>query len=264
MTGRISITIACSVENWAIAETKAEALSHQLGLPLIHDAAESSDGLHLRCTDDGLELDEAGASGKGVRAEFTRHDLRPGSSSLSRKQPLPRAIGAKNSTILDATAGLGGDTVLLAAMGYRVLAVERHPVVHALLEDGLEQAVQKGLISPAVRERITLRCADARDALVDDTWHPALPVAVYVDPMFPPKRRSSALPRKAIQILRRVVGDDADAADLVAHALESAVSRVVVKRPDHAPPLLPHPSHACAGKLVRYDVYCKGSPIPAT
>jgi 16S rRNA (guanine1516-N2)-methyltransferase len=78
---------------------------------------------------------------------------------------------------------------------------------------------------------------------------------VYIDPMFPPKRRGSALPPKAAQMLRELVGHDTDAAELLAAARSIARSRVVVKRPDHAPPLADPVDAQYKGKLVRYDVY---------
>jgi 16S rRNA (guanine1516-N2)-methyltransferase len=52
-----------------------------------------------------------------------------------------------------------------------------------------------------------------------------------------------------------VVGDDADALALLEVSRRTALERVVVKRPDDAPPLAPDPSMRIAGKLVRYDVY---------
>jgi 16S rRNA (guanine1516-N2)-methyltransferase len=81
------------------------------------------------------------------------------------------------------------------------------------------------------------------------------PDAVYIDPMFPPKRKTSALPPRSIRLVRVVVGDDEDAADLLQVALATAAKRVVVKRPNHAPPLLDNPVASYKGKLARFDVY---------
>ena len=81
------------------------------------------------------------------------------------------------------------------------------------------------------------------------------PDVVYIDPMYPPRRKQSALPKKEPRLLRALVGDDPDAADLARVALQVAARRVVVKRPGHAEPLLPDPDLAYKGKLVRYDVY---------
>jgi len=61
--------------------------------------------------------------------------------------------------------------------------------------------------------------------------------------------------RKELLWLRELAGDDPDAEDLLAVALEVAGERVIVKRPDDAPPLGPGPTVSYPGKLVRYDVY---------
>lgn len=100
---------------------------------------------------------------------------------------------------------------------------------------------------------MTLVVADARDYLA------ALPAAdcpdaVYLDPMFP-QRRKSALVKKEMRIARLVAGDDSDAAELLAVARAVARSRVTVKRPVGAPPLAGEPAYAYPGRTIRYDVY---------
>jgi len=81
------------------------------------------------------------------------------------------------------------------------------------------------------------------------------PETIYMDPMFPAKRRQSSAVRKELKWLRDLVGDDADALELLEIARRTATQRVVVKRPDHAAPLVPRPNGSIAGKLVRYDIY---------
>ena len=68
-------------------------------------------------------------------------------------------------------------------------------------------------------------------------------------------RERLGLPRKEMQMLRRVVGDDGDALRLLDAARRAAMKRVIVKRPDHAPPLAPDVTMSYPGKLVRLDVY---------
>jgi 16S rRNA (guanine1516-N2)-methyltransferase len=76
-----------------------------------------------------------------------------------------------------------------------------------------------------------------------------------MDPMFPPKRKCSALAKKSLRVLRDLVGDDEDALELFEICRRHAANRVVVKRPDHVPPLFANPTTSYEGKLVRYDVY---------
>jgi 16S rRNA (guanine1516-N2)-methyltransferase len=236
---------------------RAERLAERLSLPLHLGDATAEAALLLTVTAEGLELRDGRAPRtKGVHADFTSIDLRIGAGNLSRRQPLARAIGRAAKTVLDATAGLGHDAALLALMGYVVTAVERSPIIGAVLEDGLECALADQRYREALGGRLRVIVGDARDIMraVDEP-----PDAVYVDPMFPPKRKASALAKKAARLLRLVVGDDADAAELVDAALDRAVRRVVVKRPTHAPPLRPDPVVSFAGKLVRYDVYVPAS-----
>jgi 16S rRNA (guanine1516-N2)-methyltransferase len=232
------------------------ALAERLGLGVrAADEAEAKD-LLLAIGDEGLELRSGDApSRRGARVDFRARALtdesrrRPG--RLTRAQPLPRAIGRRTRSVLDATAGFGDDAIALASLGYLVTAVERSPIVAALLEDARERALQDAALLDVAR-RLTVHCADARDWL-RRAGEP--PDAIYIDPMFPPKRRASALPRLQIQLLRRLVGDDPDAEGLVAAALARGARRVVIKRPLRAPALAGTPSESHSGKLVRYDVH---------
>jgi 16S rRNA (guanine1516-N2)-methyltransferase len=248
-------------EGVAGRQTHARRLAEDLSLPFHLEPAPLKGALLLAVTADGLELrDGDSPQTKGVCADFTSIDLRTGAGNLSHRQPLARAIGRAAETVLDATAGLGHDATLLALMGYVVTAVERSPIIGVLLEDGLERALADERYREALGGRLRVIIGEAREVL--RAMEPP-PDAVYVDPMFPPKRKASALAKKSIRLLRRVVGDDDDAAELVDAALQRPVRRVVVKRPTHAPPLRPDPAVSFPGKLVRYDVYVR-SPAGAS
>ena len=135
-----------------------------------------------------------------------------------------------------------------------MIAVERSPILGALVRDGLARARAEGPPEvQAIVERITLFVADARDVLTGLRGTSA-PDVVYLDPMYPPKKKA-ALPKKEMRICRRLVGDDPDAGELLAVARGVAQRRVAVKRPRYAPPLAPGPVMTFAGKQVRYDVY---------
>ena len=217
-------------------------------------AFDSDDhALRLVRSAEGVALHDANDGTRPFRIDLTTFDVRTGAGNLSRKQPLVRAIGDHNSTVIDATAGFGHDAALMALLGWHVTAIERHPTVAALLEDAVERARIDPEFGPRYDGRLTVRSGDAITLLAE------LPPAdvVYVDPMYPPKKRRSALPPKAAQLLRRLVGDDDDAATLVTAARAAARQRVVVKRPVHAPPLAGTPSHTITSKLVRYDVHIR-------
>jgi len=167
-------------------------------------------------------------------------------------QPLVRAIGKTVRLVVDATAGMGQDSFMLAVAGYEVIGYERSYEVHALLENGLQRAMSEPAIREMIDERLQFRQGDAISEL------PLLepqPDAVYLDPMYPPKRRKSALSKKEMEVFRELVGDDDDAAGLFETALASARERVVVKRPHYAEPIGGKPSMSYESKLVRFDVY---------
>jgi 16S rRNA (guanine1516-N2)-methyltransferase len=232
----------------------ARALAGALGLPLVSPGG-AADHLVLEYVEGRLELrDRESRRGRGVSVDFGRLDLRRGSGGISRKQPLARAVGPDSRAVVDATAGWMQDAMLMAALGCQVIAVERHPVIAALIDDGLRRAARGPLASAAAR--LSLLNGDAR--LLLPRLAPA-PEVVYLDPMYPP-RRHSALPRKDVRLLRAIVGDDEDSAELAAAALGAAARRVVVKRPVHAAPLVEGPDLQFKGKLARYDVYLVRRP----
>lgn len=213
----------------------------------------------LEPTDKGeLALSVHGAPFGPVRVDLSTLEVKS-AAARSRRQPLARAVGlarsgGRNPLICDATAGLGGDSWLLAALGCDVVALERSPVVFSLLEDGLKRARAE---APVICDRIQLVQGDAMEIFAN--WSEAdcgaCPDVIFMDPMFPPKKKKAALERKEMRALRAVVGEDADATELFAAASSLARRRVVVKRPLHAEPLVDNPTLVVKGKSVRYDVY---------
>ncbi len=207
----------------------------------------------VRSASGRVELKPKTAPYGSVFVDFSQIEIhKPAARSL--RQPLARALGlarARGTTlrVVDATAGLGGDSWLMAALGCEVIALERSPVVFALLEDGLRRASEFEL---EVVGRIDAKCIDACDALRN--WKEPRPDVVFLDPMFPSKRKA-ALERKEMRALRSLVGSDEDAEALFDAAICLATRRVVVKLPLHAGPLAPRPASEQKGKSMRYDVY---------
>jgi len=184
--------------------------------------------------------------GLGVCVDFRRVALR-GVAKLA----LVRACGGRGR-VVDATAGLGGDSWLLAGAGCEVLAIERSPLVLRVLADGLQRASADERLS-TVAARIDLREGNATELLptIAGEWS-----AIYLDPMYPAKR-GHALAPKSIRMVRDAVGDDADADALLRAAAATATGRIVVKRPHGAPSLVCPPDAQFESKLVRYDVYLR-------
>jgi 16S rRNA (guanine1516-N2)-methyltransferase len=176
-----------------------------------------------------------------------------------RGQSIAKAVGLKQGvtpTVVDGTAGLGRDAFVLASLGCKVIMVERHPVVAALLEDGLRRAYEDSEIGAWMSERMSLFAGSSLEALAKIT--DAVDV-VYLDPMYP-HRDKSALVKKEMRVFQSLVGADLDADGLLTPALALATKRVVVKRPDYAEDLDGiKPSMVIATKKNRFDVYVKSA-----
>lgn len=222
----------------------------QLGLPegwslaRVGDPADPASFLELRRPED--------REGKGIRCDLSTTRLRGGSAE-ARGMPVVRAMGSAQR-VVDATAGLLGDAFLLAAAGLGVTALERNRAIYLLAIDGLRRANADPVLSTLIGGRITLVHADARRWLIERAAASEAPDAVLIDPMFPPKKRASALPRKEMIALRALVGPDDDAAELLAAARFAALDRVVLKRGDDAPSLAT-PEWSIEGTTVRFDLW---------
>lgn len=179
-----------------------------------------------------------------------------------RGQALAKAAGLTGSItpdIVDATAGLGRDAFLLAALGARVTLIERSKKMHDLLAEGLARASAEGGKYAQTVERMTLLHGDSSLLLPE-----LKPMVVLVDPMHPP-RGNTALVKKEMRQIREIVGADSDSELLMQVALEHAQNRVVLKWPLRAESMegLRKPSHQILGKSTRYDVFVKAK-ITAT
>jgi 16S rRNA (guanine1516-N2)-methyltransferase len=230
---------------------------------------DAGGGLELRLPDE--------RPGTGVTAAVDDVLRRP----LDARHPLRRIVrGLAESSdpaaspIIDATAGLGGDAAVaaLAAPDRTVLACERHPLIGAVLEDGIRRARAVGH-DPASRIRVLpldartiLRWFARRDPETGDRVRPA-PALVILDPMFPPRRKSSALPPKPMQRLRdlaetpTVEDAERETADLLHDAAASGAARIVLKRPPEADwptDVIGRPTFEIETRLVRWGVWQRG------
>jgi 16S rRNA (guanine1516-N2)-methyltransferase len=242
----VAITID-SATNRDAAAALLSRLAAKLGLPVYRNKPLGDYPLWLIHAHDRLALRD----GRNLRVGPVFAEFKPLSKPIASCRQLRQAIGKNAHRVVDATAGLGGDAWLLASLGYDVLALERHPLIYALLEDAWHHATEAG---HTTNQRLRFQHGDAISLL--PTLTPT-PEVIYLDPMFPPKRRRSTAVRKEIRLMRILVGDDEDTLRLFELALTTATARVVVKRPDHAPPLTGTPTFSCGGKLVRFDVYQK-------
>jgi len=217
----------------------------------------------LSLTHRHLELrDTRGILGKGLSIDFTRGTAharsRRGNHS---KEPLARAVGIRarcRPRVLDATAGVGRDALVLAALGCNVVMCERAPAVAALLHEALSRAGRDPDFVERIGNRLRLRFGNAVEVLTRLSGQ-RRPQVVYIDPMYPYRPRAAQVKRE-MQYLRALVGADTDGAVLLSTALEAASKRVVVKRRRTDPMLSALcPSHSIVSGQIRFDVYMTAS-----
>ena len=256
MTAAASRVAVCAAGDDAAMRERASALAAELGLPssVCHEADSE---LLLEVTHERLQMRQTGVRTGPVWCEFLEGPMgfrrRVGAEHSGL---LSRAVGWKHQPlrVIDATAGLGRDAFVLALLGCQVTAVERSPVLFALLRDGLERATRDWELRPIIEERLRLVHGDARASL-RSLKPDELPGVICMDPMFP-ERRKSAKVKKEMVLCRLAAGEDEDAPALLDAALDTGVHRVTVKRPLHAPTLSEFkPTLMMKGTAVRYDVY---------
>ncbi len=234
------------------------ALAERLVVPLIDLPSSSSmptQDFFLCYRDGSLKLlDKQTLKKGGLEVEI---DPRPGeqhSYPAPKKDLLAQAIGKKTKSVIDATTGWAQDSLAIFRMGYEVNCIERSPVMAELIQDGFNRLAQKDWMQNRQLQPPGLMVGNAISLLGN---LPEAPDCIYLDPMFPPKRKKSALAKKAMTVLRDILGDDEDRADLFAAAWQATAKRLVVKSPDYAEPMGGKPSEVYQGKLLRYDVYIK-------
>ena len=173
---------------------------------------------------------------------------------------IAKAIGISGKfvpSVLDLTAGLGGDGFVLASLGCTLQLIERNPIVYLLLRDGLDRALVASQEDPKLAQiiqRINLLANESANYL-DTLSESDYPDVIYLDPMFPARKKSAQV-KKEMQALHQIVGSDDDASSVLERALTKAKYRIVVKRPAHSNYLgMIKPSYSLEGKSTRYDIF---------
>ena len=176
----------------------------------------------------------------------------------AKQKPLSQAVGRKTRKLVDATAGWGGDALRFCAQGYEVTCLERQPLFALLLGDAMrvlaetEWAKKNAVSVPIVESGEAIQLLGRGEFDAD---------CIYLDPMFPSKRKSSAMANKSMELLHRLIGEDTDADFLLRYSAQN-YPRTVVKRPNYAPALWREPDEQFGGKLIRYDVYFQSRSNP--
>lgn len=231
---------------------EAQVLADKLGVEFTDDKSEAdSRSLALRFDSDGLALTGGGLELRGDLTQMSRR-LKPNNlnGELIVKAAKLKDLGERPLAV-DATAGLGEDSILLAAAGFSVMLFERDPIIAALLRDALRRAAES--------DETVIREAAARMRLFEEDSLKALPRLaerpdiVVLDPMFP-ERQKSALVKKKFQLLHKIERPCADGAEMLEAALAASPRKILIKRPLKGPYLADRkPDYSLRGKAVRYD-----------
>ena len=180
-------------------------------------------------------------------------------------QAIAKAVGLNKYplplTIVDATAGLAKDAFVLACLGCSLTLLEQNPIIAELVNSAIKLAENEEDFRAIKQQGFELIQADAITYLQNLSNKPDViyPDVIYLDPMYPERKKSAAV-KKNMQILQKLLGHDAskqaDEKELLDIALNTAVKRVVVKRPKGAPTLSEKKPNTCIeSKTTRYDVY---------
>ncbi|AYO55335.1 class I SAM-dependent methyltransferase [Acinetobacter wuhouensis] len=213
------------------------------------------------CVDDaGLSLS---ANGMKMQPDWKAEIPRLKRASL-KSEMIARACNiSEKPSLIDATAGLGHDTLLMAHLGANVTLIERHPILFTLLEDSKKQAESDPFLSKVV-SRIHLVFSDSNAYLQQHIDEHKTVDVVYLDPMFPQRDQNQqaikkqAQVKKQMQLLHMLLPEDGEM-DLGDHLLvlaQQIAKRVVVKRPRLAIFLNDQSTdHQWLGDACRFDAY---------
>lgn len=224
----------------------AESFSRRTGSPIVN---KPGNYLTVLFDSRGVSLSGFGLSYQG---DFENMLHRVTNGRLQHEM-LAKAVKTdqENLKAIDATAGMGEDSLLLAACGYQVTLYEQNPVIAILLKDALRRA-KKNTVLKDIVSRMQLVEGDSIEPL-NKRLDPV--DVIYLDPMFP-GRQKSGLINKKLQLIQKLEPPCSEETALFDAAMAAQPSKIIVKRPLKSPYLDERvPSYSLKGKAIRYDCY---------
>ena len=238
-------------------ETSMPKVMSSQTLNVNRDASE----ICLRQDNEGLTLVKGNMA---LRADFSSLRSRIEHNKLPREL-LVRATklkGVNSPVVIDATAGFGEDSFLLAATGAQIYMFERDPLIAQLLRDALDRASRDEALAPIVSQMMLIEkdCITELKAMTLQSYKEKegqipTPDIIYLDPMFPARTKSAAV-KKKFQLIHVLEKPCEDEEELLEAALALKPRKVVIKRPVKGPFLAGRkPSYSLRGKAIRYDCF---------
>lgn len=229
----------------------AEALAAHLKTTLLDATPEASIWLSVDAV--GLSLTDGD---QAMRGDFTKLQKRLQYHNLTHELLVKatKVKGREKLRVIDATAGMGEDSLLLAAAGCEVTLYEQDPVIAALLQDTMRRALEEAALHEIVM-RMQLVEGDSIEHLRKLGETGERPDVIYLDPMFP-ERQKSGLVKKKFQLIHYLEAPAENEEALMQAAIAARPFKIVVKRPAKGPYLAGlKPSYSLDGKAIRYDCY---------
>lgn len=223
----------------------AESIARKVGAQVSEQIGED---LTIYVDKDGVSL-----RGYGLiyRGDFEEDMLRRLTEGRLQHEMLSKVVKTtdEHPKAIDATAGMGEDSIIIAACGYDVTLCEQNPVVAALLKDAIRRAKKHPVLGPIV-SRMQVYEGNSIDYMSNLQDEVDL---IYLDPMFP-ARQKTGLINKKLQLIQKLEHPCTAEEELLNAALKAKPKKIIIKRPLKGPNLAGRePGYSVKGKAIRYD-----------
>ena len=201
-----------------------------------------------------LYLKECNSILPTIHCDFEDKSLLYRLKTAGKNQELEKACGVKNNikTLIDATAGMGKDSFILASYNIKIIMIEQNKLIYYLLKDGIERGKNSNITEiQNICNNMTLYNDDSINFLKN---YNGKVDCIYLDPMFT-KENKKSLVKKEMQIFHNLAyyGNNVDLFNI---AIQKTNNRVAIKRMIDSPLLIEkQPDFQIKGKTVRYDIY---------
>ena len=164
---------------------------------------------------------------------------------------LKKAIGKTERPlrILDATAGLLGDSMIMLALGHSVTAYEQSKILYTMLNNELNQLFET--------DSNLLNFQLINSNVCETNFNERSFDVIYFDPMYPEERASSARRSdlKKINSILEIEGLASDPESTFAYLRSIPKTKLIVKRPLKVDAFEGSINYQIKGKSVRFDIY---------
>ena len=147
----------------------------------------------------------------------------------------------KNSTILDCTAGLGRDGVLLSKLGHDVTMIEKNPILIIMLNNYLSREKD-------IRARLLYGDSLSYIRIAKKKFD-----YIYIDFMF--EKKNNAKPSKYDLFLRSINYNENNKLDFIKEMINYCNKRIIVKEPIKSQSKINNYDFEIKTKLIRYKIF---------